>query len=32
MAIRLEYQTCLYEEAFDAGVLDLIAVNEKLRI
>ncbi len=32
MAIRLEYQTCLFEEAFDAGVLDLIEVNEKLRI
>ena len=32
MAIRLEYETCLFEEAFDAGVLDLIEVNEKLRI
>ena len=32
MAIRLEYQTCLFEEAFEAGVLDLIEVNEKLRI
>lgn len=28
MAIRLEYQTCLFEEAFDAGVADLIRVNE----
>jgi len=32
MAIRLEYTTCLFEEAFDAGVLDLIEVNERLRI
>ena len=32
MAIRLEYQTCLFEEAFDAGVQDLLQVNEKLRI
>ena len=32
MAIRLEYQSCLFEEAFDAGVLDLITVNEKIRI
>jgi len=32
MAIRLEYNTCLFEEAFDAGVLDLIEVNERLRI
>jgi hypothetical protein len=29
MAIRLEYNTCLYEEAFDAGVTEMIAVNEK---
>lgn len=32
MAIRLEYQSCLFEEAFDAGVHDLIGVNEKMRI
>lgn len=32
MAIRLEYQSCLFEEAFDAGVLDQITVNEKKRI
>jgi hypothetical protein len=28
MAIRLEYKTCLYEEAFDYGVNDLLRVNE----
>lgn len=32
MAIKLEYSTCLFEEAFDAGVVDLIEVTEKLRI
>lgn len=32
MAIRLEYNSCLFEEAFDAGVVDLIEVNERLRI
>jgi len=32
MAIRLEYQSCLFEDAFDAGVHDMIVVNEKLRI
>ncbi len=32
MAIRLEYSSCLFEEAFDAGVVDLIEVNERLRI
>ena len=32
MAIRLEYNTCLFEEAFDSGVLDLIEVNEKIRV
>ena len=31
MAIRLEYQTCLYEEAFDAGVSDMIRINEMKR-
>lgn len=28
MAIRLEYQTCLYEEAYDAGVSDLLRIHE----
>lgn len=32
MAIRLEYETCLFEEAFDAGVADTLSVNEKKRI
>jgi len=32
MAIRLEYQTCLYEEAFDAGVNDMLRVNELKRL
>jgi len=32
MAIKLEYETCLFEEAFDAGVADLIEVNEKIRV
>ena len=32
MAIRLEYNSCQFEEAFDSGVNDLIQVNEKLRI
>lgn len=32
MAIRLEYQTCLYEEAFDAGVNDMIKVTEARRL
>lgn len=32
MAIRLEYETCLFEEAFDAGVADTLSVNEKRRI
>lgn len=32
MAIRLEYATCLYEEAFDAGVADMIRVNELKKI
>lgn len=31
MAIRLEYETCLFEEALDAGVADQLAVNEKER-
>jgi hypothetical protein len=28
MAIRLEYKTCLFEEAFDAGVKDKLQVME----
>jgi hypothetical protein len=32
MAIRLEYQTCLYEEAFDAGVNDMLKVIEFKRL
>lgn len=28
MAVRLEYQTCLFEEAYDAGVQDMIKVQE----
>lgn len=32
LAICLEYQTCLFEEALDAGVADQLAVNEKLRV
>ena len=31
MAIRLEYNTCLYEDSFDAGVTDLLEKNEKRR-
>jgi hypothetical protein len=31
MAIRLEYQTCLFEEAFDEGVKDLLRINEMKR-
>jgi len=30
LAIRLEYETCLFEEALDAGVADQIAVNSKI--
>jgi hypothetical protein len=29
MAIRLEYDTCLYEEALDSGVTDMLHINEK---
>jgi hypothetical protein len=32
MAIRLEYESCLFEEALDAGVADQINVNERLRV
>lgn len=28
MAVQLEYQTCLFEEAYDAGVADMIKVQE----
>lgn len=28
MAIRLQYQTCLFEEAYDAGVKDMLTVLE----
>lgn len=31
MAIRLEYETCLFEEALDAGVADQMQINEKER-
>ena len=31
MAVRLEYETCLFEEALEAGIADQIAVNEKIR-
>ena len=30
LAIRLEYKTCLFEQAIDAGVADQIAVNSKI--
>jgi DNA/RNA-binding domain of Phe-tRNA-synthetase-like protein len=29
MAIRLEYETCLFEEALDAGVADYLQVQDK---
>lgn len=29
-AVKLEYETCLFEEALDAGVIDQLAVNERL--
>lgn len=32
MAIRLEYETCLFEASLDAGIADQLAVNEKLRL
>lgn len=32
MAIRLEYQTCLYEEAFDAGCSDMMKITELTRL
>lgn len=32
MAVRLEYQTCLFEEAYEAGVNDMIRVNELKRL
>jgi hypothetical protein len=32
MAIRLEYSSCLFEEAYDAGVADMVRVNEFKKI
>jgi hypothetical protein len=32
IAICLEYQTCLFEEALDAGIADQLDVNQKLRV
>jgi len=32
MAICLEYETCLFEEALEAGVADQLAVNEKNKV
>lgn len=32
MAIRLEYKTCLFEEAFDHGVNDMLRVIELKRL
>jgi hypothetical protein len=31
MAIRLEYESCLYEGALDAAVADYIEVRQKLK-
>lgn len=31
MAVRLEYDSCMFEEAFDAGVDDMTKVQEKRR-
>lgn len=30
LAIKLEYESCLFEQALDAGVIDQLAVNERL--
>lgn len=30
LAIKLEYQSCLFEGAFDAAVLDFIDVSQKI--
>lgn len=32
MAIRLEYETCLFEEALELGIKDQLDVNEKIRL
>lgn len=32
MAIRLEYETCLFEEALEAAVADCLSVNERIRV
>lgn len=29
LAIRLEYQSCLYEDSFDAGLVDYLSMNER---
>ncbi len=29
LAIRLEFQSCLFEEAFDAGLADYLNLQEK---
>ena len=29
LAIKLEYNSCLYEEAFDEAIVDYQAVNQK---
>ena len=29
LAIKLEYNSCLYEEAFDEAIVDYLAVNQK---
>ena len=31
MAMELEYQTCLFEEAYDAAVTNYTEVNEQIR-
>jgi len=32
MAIRLEYETCLFEEALELGIKDQLDLNEKIRL
>lgn len=32
MAIRLEYQTCLFEEAFDAGFKDMMSMRDAKKL
>ena len=31
LAVRLEYESCLYEEAYDAGIADYLSVKERQR-